>query len=211
MKAQWAESRRLRVGTRRFASGVGLSWPVCLWAVEPVGSSISAVGASAAIPFRSAADSATPAPSAWGLAILVCAVALVVLVALLKRYGRQLNIGTLGHKDVQVLEKSLIAPGIHLVVVATRGAAHASRYRHRVHPLFEGRPIGRRGPSRMKPAVSAVPSSAHRWALLSMVMLWGGATAASAAAPDVSGLPLQLIERTSGSSEMSSAMRIFWP
>jgi flagellar biosynthetic protein FliP len=49
-----------------------------------------------------------------------------------------------------------------------------------------------------------------RFGGLLLALMWGGAAwAAAAGTPEASELPLQLIERTSGSSEMTSAMRIF--
>jgi flagellar biogenesis protein FliO len=122
MTARARGTGRLCGGAWRVACAAALGWPAWLWAGQEAVSS-PAMTASAAIPFRSLGDSATPAPSSWGLAVLGCGIALAVLVWVFKRYGRQLQLGTLGgaKKDVQVLEKSLLIPGTHLVVVAYRG------------------------------------------------------------------------------------------
>ena len=74
---------------------------------------------------------------------------------------------------------------------------------------------GGRGPGAASTSSSA--RAACRWPLALLVlgalwsgMAWAGTGVAPASPPvDAGGLPLQLIERSSGSSEMSSAMRIF--
>ncbi len=109
--------------TAAMAMAMAAGWgaPGVAWASGTEAASAVSSGASAAIPFRTVGDAHAPAPSEWGLAILVCVVALVVLVAVLKRYGRQLRVSGFGTKEVQILEKSPLGPGTHLVVVAYRG------------------------------------------------------------------------------------------
>ena len=54
----------------------------------------------------------------------MCVVALVVLVAVLKRYGRQLRVSGFGTKEVQILEKSPLGPGTHRRLLLATGASH---------------------------------------------------------------------------------------
>lgn len=77
----------------------------------------AALAAGAALPFKAAADTALPSGSQWGLAVVLCCLALVAALWLLRRRGsvsRHLRRGR--GAMVEVLETRLVAPQTQLVV-----------------------------------------------------------------------------------------------
>lgn len=81
----------------------------------------SGVAASASMPRHAMGKAQAPSLSEWGLAVFACAALLMVLLVVLKRYGRRLRLKGFGTQNVQILEKTSLGPGSALVVVAYRG------------------------------------------------------------------------------------------
>ena len=77
----------------------------------------ASAAASAALPFKAAADTALPGASQWALALVLCCLALGVALWLLRRRSAIAAGWPRGRVAlVEVLETRLVAPQTHLVV-----------------------------------------------------------------------------------------------
>jgi len=82
-----------------------------------------ATTASAAIPFKPAEDTSLPTGSQWGLALVLCAVALGAALYLLHRRGGKAFIGwkLAGDNLLNLVESRALSPQVQLHVVRYRG------------------------------------------------------------------------------------------
>ena len=87
---------------------------VALW----VGAGLAWGQASApSIPFRSAMSGETPEPQQWLLAVLGCALLLVGLIFVIRRFGARLPLRQAQQRYTTVLERTMLAQGAQLMVV----------------------------------------------------------------------------------------------
>lgn len=70
-----------------------------------------------AIPFRSAMNGETPEPQQWLLAVLGCALLLVGLIFLIRRFGARLPQRLAQQRYTKILERTALAHGVQLMVV----------------------------------------------------------------------------------------------
>jgi flagellar biogenesis protein FliO len=78
----------------------------------------AALAASAALPFKAATDTTLPGGSQWGLAVVLCCLALAAALWLLRRHGAASGTNWRRGRGamVEVLETRLVAPQTQLVV-----------------------------------------------------------------------------------------------
>ena len=82
-----------------------------------IAASVQGQASAPGIPYRSTTGSDAPEPQQWLLVIVGCALLLLVIVLLLRRYGSRLSATSTFAKRVRVMERSVIAHNVQLVVV----------------------------------------------------------------------------------------------
>ena len=82
-----------------------------------ISASVQAQASAPSIPYRSTAGSDAPEPQQWLLVIVGCALLLLVIVFLLRRYGSRLPVISTSTKRVRLVERAVVAHNVQIVVV----------------------------------------------------------------------------------------------
>jgi flagellar biogenesis protein FliO len=104
-------------------SAVAMGWRSWLWGLmlSVLAGSLHAQQASAPIPYKQAHVAEAPSPQQWLAVVLVCAVALVVLMMVLRRHGGILRVNRPAADRVKVLERTSLGPQQGQLVVIEYG------------------------------------------------------------------------------------------